>query len=117
MHYTDDRKGAARMVSSRPLYNQRRLTAQVCEAGQSIFFVLLALDVLQYLQRNVDRFADHGDDERQQGQRFQQRHWASLPSPSGLREDPLFQKSSFPGLHLSHSTEWFSERVREHDHL
>ena len=74
------------MVSSRPLYNQRRLTAQVCEAGQSIFFVLLALDVLQYLQRNVDRFADHGDDERQQGQRFQQRHWASLPSPSGLGE-------------------------------
>ena len=77
MHYTDDRKGAARMVSSRPLYNQRRLTAQVCEAGQSIFFVMLALDVLQYLQHDVDRFADHCDDERQQGQRFQQRHWAS----------------------------------------
>ena len=33
------------------------------------------------------------------------------------REDLLLQKSSFSGSCLIHSMEWFSELVREHDHL
>ena len=48
------------------------------------------------------------------------RHWRrSLPLPFAVRhrEDLLLQKSSFSGSCLIHSTEWFSELVREHDHL
>ena len=106
------------------------------------------------MQCNVHRPVNHGNDERQQRQSFQQRHWAcpgcgslhllralggtrilqaaaptatsyfrhwrrSLPLPFAVRhrEDLLLQKSSFSGSCLIHSMEWFSELVREHDHL
>ena len=66
------------MVSFRTLNQSKKIDrSSLDNCWRSIFSVLLALDVLQYFQHNVDRSVDHRDDKRQQGQRFQQRHWAS----------------------------------------
>lgn len=85
---------------------QRRLTARVSEAGQSIFFVLLLINVPHNFQSDVDRLVNHSGYERQQRQNFQQSHCASpLCRPASGRF--AFQKSPFPGLPV-HSMEWFT---------
>ena len=73
----------------------KRLTARVSEAGRSIFFVMLLINVLHDLQRDVDGLVDHSEHERQQRQNFQQSHRAS-PLAFRHREDSLFKKSPFP---------------------
>ena len=94
---------------------QRRLTARVCEAGQSIFFVSLLVHVLHNFQRDVNGLVNRGEYERQQRQKLHQIHGASplcLPAPGRF----AFQKSSFPrftGSFRGMSGKW----VQEHDHL
>ena len=94
---------------------QRRLTARVCEAGQSIFFVSLLVHVLHNFQRDVNGFVNRGEYERQQRQKLHQIHGVSplcLPAPGRF----AFRKSSFPrftGSFRGMSGKW----VQEHDHL
>ena len=106
------------MVSFRTLCNQKRLTERVGRRWRSIFFVMLALNVLQKLQRNVDRFVCHCDSKRQQGQNFQQSHWAS---PLCCAQAPgrfAFSKKFLSRLRLFHSIGTIhTSRVRKHDHL
>ena len=93
------------MVSFRTLDNQKRLTARVSEAGQSIFFVMPVLDVLQHSQRKVHCTVDHGNNERQQCQSFQQCHWASPLCRQAPGRSQFLKKVPFPALRLIHSEE------------
>ena len=62
---------------------------------QSIFFVLLIVDVLHDLQRDIDSFVDRSEYECQQRQNLQQSHRASLPLCTQASGGAAFQKKSF----------------------
>ena len=104
------------MVSFRTLCNQKRLTERVGRRWRSIFFVMLALNVLQKLQRNIVSYATVTVNVSRA--RISSRVIGHPPFAAQAPGRFAFSKKFLSRLRLFHSIGTIhTSRVRKHDHL